>query len=179
MRAERAGLNRAEHRAFSLLNWVCSIIAAAVIVALVFTLWFTGIRISDSGMSPTLYPGDVVLFDRLSMHISMPKRGETYAFRTEGGTSVGRIIGLPGDRVEIREGNVYISGCLLDEDAYRPEGSWDMDGVTLGQGEFFIMPDDRQSGACDPAAMRVTQDRLIGRAALRVSPFLTACFFRA
>ena len=45
----------------------------------IFTVWFTGIRITDPGMSPTLYPGDVVLFDKLSMHLSMPKRGEAYA----------------------------------------------------------------------------------------------------
>ena len=179
MRALRTEKNRAEHKTFSAVNWIWGIAAAALMVALIFTVWFTGIRITDPGMSPTLYPGDVVLFDKLSMHLSMPKRGEAYAFRNDSGTGIGRIVALPGDRVAMKEGKVYISGYLLDESAYKPTGSWDMEEITLKQGEFFIMPDDRENGLPDAAAMRVKQEQLIGRAAIRVAPFITVCFFRA
>ena len=158
MRALRTEKNRAEHKTFSAVNWI---------------------RITDPGMSPTLYPGDVVLFDKLSMHLSMPKRGEAYAFRSDSGTGIGRIVALPGDRVAMKEGKVYISGYLLDESAYKPTGSWDMDEITLKQGEFFIMPDDRENGLPDAAAMRVKQEQLIGRAAIRVAPFITVCVFKA
>lgn len=179
MRALRTEKNRAEHKTFSAVNWIWGVAMAALMVALIFTVWFTGIRITDPGMSPTLYPGDVVLFDKLSMHLSMPKRGEAYAFRGDAGTEIGRIVALPGDRVAMKEGKVYISGYLLDESAYKPTGSWDMEEITLKQGEFFIMPDDRENGLPDAAAMRVKQEQLIGRAAIRVSPFITVCFFRA
>ena len=54
-----------------------------------------------------------------------------------------------------------------------------MEEITLKQGEFFIMPDDREKGLPDAAAMRVKQEQLIGRAAIRVAPFITVCFFRA
>ena len=165
MRALRTEKNRAEHKTFSAVNWIWGVAMAALMVALIFTVWFTGIRITDPGMSPTLYPGDVVLFDKLSMHLSMPKRGEAYAFRGDAGTEIGRIVALPGDRVAMKEGKVYISGYLLDESAYKPTGSWDMEEITLKQGEFFIMPDDRENGLPDAAAMRVKQEQLIGRAA--------------
>ena len=49
----------------------------------------------------------------------------------------------------------------------------------LKQGEFFIMPDDRENGLPDAAAMRVKQEQLIGRAAIRVAPFITVCVFKA
>ena len=58
-------------------------------------------------------------------------------------------------------------------------GSWDMEEITLKQGEFFIMPDDRENGLPDAAAMRVKQEQLIGRAAIRVAPFITVCVFKA
>ncbi len=179
MRALRSERNRAEHKAFSAANWIWGIAVAALIVALIFTVWFTGIRITDPGMSPTLYPGDVVLFDKLSMHLSMPRRGEAYAFRGDSGTEIGRIVALPGDRVAVKEGRVYISGYLLDESAYKPAGSWDVGELTLKRGEFFIMPDCREGGPPDAAAMRVKQEQLIGRAAIRVSPFITVCVFQA
>ena len=167
MRALRTEKNRAEHKTFSAVNWIWGVAMAALMVALIFTVWFTGIRITDPGMSPTLYPGDVVLFDKLSMHLSMPKRGEAYAFRSDSGTGIGRIVALPGDRV------------AMNESAYKPTGSWDMDEITLKQGEFFIMPDDRENGLPDAAAMRVKQEQLIGRAAIRVAPFITVCVFKA
>lgn len=59
----------------------------------------------------------------------------------------------------MKEGKVYISGYLLDESAYKPTGSWDMEEITLKQGEFFIMPDDRENGLPDAAAMRVKQEQ--------------------
>lgn len=178
MRALRSEKNKTEHRAFSAVNWIWGIAMAALIAALVFTVWFTGIRITDSGMSPTIYPGDVILFDRLSMHFSMPKRGEAYAFHSDAGTAIGRIVALPGDRVAMKEGKVYISGYLLDESAYKPTGGWDMEEITLQQGEFLILPDQRE-GELPDAAMRVKQEQLIGRAAIRVAPFITLCVFKA
>ena len=54
-----------------------------------------------------------------------------------------------------------------------------MEEITLKQGEFFIMPDDRENGLPDAAAMRVKQEQLIGRAAIRVAPFITVCVFKA
>ena len=68
---------RAEHKTYSAVNWIWGISAAALKVALIFTMRFTRIRITDPGMSPTLYPGDVVLIDKLSMHQSKPKHRET------------------------------------------------------------------------------------------------------
>ena len=56
MRALRTEKNRAEHKTFSAVNWIWGVAMAALMVALIFTVWFTGIRITDPGMSPTLYP---------------------------------------------------------------------------------------------------------------------------
>ena len=58
MRALRTEKNRAEHKTFSAVNWIWGVAMAVLMVALIFTVWFTGIRITDPGMSPTLYPGD-------------------------------------------------------------------------------------------------------------------------
>ena len=164
----RAEANRHLYKKYSALNWLFCILAAAAAVTLVFTLWFTGIKIADNGMSPALYQGDVILFDKLSKHISQPHRGEAYAFRTEG-TSIGRIAALPGDKVAIKDGKVYIGGCLLRE-INSSESTWELEEFTVPAATFLILPDDRTGSIPDKEALLIPFDALIGRAAIRVAP---------
>ena len=81
--------------------------------------------------------------------------------------------------MQIVEGGVYIGGALLNENRYVAPSGGDLEEVVLGQGQFFLMPDDRTLAVLDGAAMTVGFDRLIGRAALRVSPWSRAAFFWA
>ena len=164
----RTETNRQQYKKYSALNWLFCIAVAAAAVTLIFTLWFTGIKISDDGMSPSLYKGDVILFDKLSKHLSRPNRGETYAFRTEG-TSIGRIAALPGDKAAIKDGKVYIGGCLLRE-AYASDSTWELEEFTVPPATFLILPDDRTGGLPDKEALLIPFDALIGKASVRVSP---------
>ena len=171
----RAEANRHLYKKYSALNWLFCILAAAAAVTLVFTLWFTGIKIADNGMSPALYQGDVILFDKLSKHISHPRRGEAYAFSTEG-TSVGRIAALPGDNVAIKEGKVYIEGCLLRE-INTSDSTWELPEFTVPSATFLILPDNRTGSMPDKEALLIPFDDLIGRASVRVSPIGMAAVF--
>lgn len=164
----RVEANRHQYKKLSALNWLFCILCAAAVVALIFTLWFTGIKIADDGMSPALYKGDVILFDKLSKHISHPQRGEAYAFSTEG-TSIGRIAALPGDKVALKDGRVYIGGCLLRE-ANASESTWELEEFTVPAATFLILPDDRTGSMPDKADLLIPFDSLIGRAAVRVAP---------
>jgi len=164
----RAEANRHQYKKLSALNWLFCVLSAAAVVVLVFTLWFTGIKVADDGMSPALYKGDVILFDKLSKHISQPSRGEAYAFRTEG-TSIGRIAALPGDKAAIKDGKVYIGGCLLRE-INSSESTWELEEFTVPAATFLILPDDRTGSMPDKEALLIPFDALIGRAAIRVAP---------
>ncbi|MBR5291365.1 MAG: signal peptidase I [Clostridia bacterium] len=164
----RVEANRHQYKKLSALNWLFCILCAAAVVALIFTLWFTGIKVADDGMSPALYKGDVILFDKLSKHISHPQRGEAYAFSTEG-TSIGRIAALPGDKVALKDGRVYIDGRLLKE-INVSESTWELEEFTVPDSTFLILPDDRTGSMPDKAALLIPFDALIGRAAIRVAP---------
>lgn len=71
----RAARNRGEYKRLSIYTIAASILAAACIVALIFTVWFTAVIIDDRGMEPTLERGDTVLCDKLAHTFSSPKRG--------------------------------------------------------------------------------------------------------
>lgn len=171
----RAEANRHQYKKLSALNWLFCIAAAAVAVALIFTLWFTGIKVSDDGMAPALYKGDVILFDKLSKHISHPKRGEAYAFDNDG-AAIGRIAALPGDTVAIKDGKVYIGGYLLREEN-ASESLWELREFTVPAATFLILPDDRAGDMPNKEDLLIPFDSLIGRAAVRVSPFGMATIF--
>lgn len=171
----RTQVNRRHYKKLSALNWLFCLAVAAMLVLLTFSLWFTGIKVADDGMSPALYRGDVILFDRLSKHISLPKRGEVYAFES-GSTSIGRIAALPGDTVAIKAGQVYIDGCLLRE-VHASESGWELDEFTVPAATFLILPDDRTAPMPDRAALLIPFSSLIGRAAVRVSPISMVTIF--
>lgn len=167
----RVQANKKEYPLLKTLNALYSILLAGLIVLLIFTVWFSGIRISDGGMAPVFQEGDIILFDKLAKHLSMPERGDAYAFRLNEGMSVGRIVALPGDKVQLHGGKVYVNGYLLDESSYARECGWEMEEISIPRGCFFLMPDDRTALQPDFESMVIPFERLIGRAALRVAPF--------
>ena len=176
----RVERNGGEYRRLRLMGWGYSIGIALIVVVLVFTLWLQSIQIVDNGMAPVLRQGDIVLFDKLAKYASTPARGDAYAFYNEaGGVSIGRVVGLSGERVQIIDGMVYINGLLLDESRYIATPGGALEEITLGQGEFLLLPDDRTAALLEADAVTIPFSRLIGRAAMRVSPWGRACFFSA
>ncbi|XCP83722.1 signal peptidase I [Roseburia hominis] len=134
------------------LLWILQI-AIVCLFAFVF-VWYFGQRVSNIGdsMSPVLKNGDVVLVNRIIYDASMPKRGDIIVFKPNGNENlhsyVKRIIGLPGETVQIREGEIYINGKKLKED-YKTSEITDpglaVEEITLEGDEFFVLGDNRES----------------------------------
>ncbi len=168
----RTAQNRGEYGRLRLYTWIAVMCAAALALALVFTLWLFGVQVRDSGMAPSIAPGDVILFDRLAKHFLAPARGDIVLFsdKTGEGAYVGRVVGLPGESVAIYEGRVYIGGVLLDERAYAMGACGDMESTAIPEGSFFILPDDRARAVVAADRLIVDASRIRGRALIRVSP---------
>jgi signal peptidase I len=150
-------------------DWAVTIIGAILIV-LALKQWVVNpYRIPSSSMEPTLHcarpgPGcqahfsDRVLACRICLDFESPSRGDIVVFKTppqaaikcgEGGTFVKRLIGLPGETVSERDGQVYIDGRHLNE-SYVPASERDNQTGTwhVPKGEYFFMGDNR-SESCD------------------------------
>jgi signal peptidase I len=151
------------------IDWAATIIGAILIV-LALKQWIVNpYRIPSSSMEPTLHcarPGlgceahfsDRVLACRICLDFGNPSRGDIIVFKTppeaavkcgEGGTFVKRLIGLPGETVEERNGQVYINGRHLNE-PYIQEGRRDNQTGkwTVPKGQYFFMGDNRAQ-SCD------------------------------
>jgi signal peptidase I len=151
------------------IDWAATIIGAILIV-LALKQWVVNpYRIPSSSMEPTLHcarPGlgceahfsDRVLACRICLDFSTPSRGDIIVFKTppeaaikcgEGGTFVKRLIGMPGETVEERNGQVYVNGRHLKE-SYIQEGRRDNQTGkwTVPPGQYFFMGDNRAQ-SCD------------------------------
>ena len=123
-----------------------------VAVLLAFVLVFSvGMKISMVGVSmePALYNGQEVLINRFIYKITSPKRGDVIAFLPNGNQNshyyLKRIVGLPGEKVQIIDGYVYINGERLPEDEYDKMADYGIAGneIQLGSDEYFVLGDNR------------------------------------
>ena len=142
-----------------------TILLTAVIYAVVnFT---TGrFRIEGPSMEPSFQQNERVLVDKLSYMFSDPRRGDVVVFNYPLATErdfIKRVIGLPGDSVDIISGMVRVNGQELDEpyikEPPRSEGHW-----LVGPGQYFVMGDNRNSSSDSRTWGALDRQYLIGRA---------------
>ena len=157
-------------------NWVTDII---VVIALgCFTVYAFGVQVTVSGnsMSPLLNADDVVLVNQLSYDLGKPDRFEVVVFRREDGkANIKRIIGLPGETVQIRGGQVYINGEVLPDE--RELGPVSLAGlaenpITLGEDEYFLLGDNQNSSEDSRFSNvgNVKEDQILGKVWFRIFP---------
>ncbi len=150
-----------------------------VCMAAVFLIAAFGQRVSTAGdsMSPVLKNGDVLLINRLIYRVKSPSRGDIVAFRQNenGHYLVKRIVGLPGETVQIVDGRVLIDGEELTEDIYVSDIGYAGEAqqpVELGEDEYFVMGDAHavSDDSRLPSIGNVSRDNIYGQAWFIVSP---------
>lgn len=172
---EKFRLGRAGAKAIVI--WAVEILIVCMLA--VFLVAAFGQRVSTAGdsMAPELRNGDVLLINRAVYHIKSPSRGDIVAFRQDknGHFSVKRIVGLPGETVQISDGKILIDGEELTGDIYGSDieyaGEADQP-VQLGDDEYFVMGDNHTASDDSrlPSIGAVSRDEIYGEAWFVVSP---------
>lgn len=133
-------------------QWFFLVFTAVLIASvLVFSV---GMRTSVIGVSmePGLYNGQEILINQLKYKFVNPKRGDVVVFLPNGNQNthyyVKRVVGLPGETIQIRDGKLYINGVLAEEsesyDKIADAGIAENE-ITLGNDEYFVMGDNRNN----------------------------------
>jgi signal peptidase I len=141
------------------------VLVLAVVSFVTFKWVFLPIRTQGSSMLPTYGPGELNLVYQLAYRAAPPMRGEVVAIQMAGPhvLYVKRVIGLPGERVSVKEGQVEINGTTLPEPYVRNRKPWDVPEVTLGSHEYFVIGDNRGMSAGEHDFGRVDLARILGR----------------
>ncbi len=155
-------------------------VGVACLLAFV-SVWYFGQQVSMVGdsMKPVLYNGDVVLVNRIIYNARTPKRGDIVVFKPKGNENdhyfTKRIVGLPGESVEIIENRIYIDGEKLDEE-YETTDIDDVgiadERIQLAGDEFFVLGDNRANSEDSRNADvgNVKRDYIYGKAWFVISP---------
>lgn len=182
MDREELEKNETQEKEYSLKREIIStILYLLVVVALTFLfVRYVGQRthVNGSSMNVTLEDGDNLIVDKISYRFKDPERFDIIVFPyqyKEDTYYIKRIIGLPGETVQVVDGMVYIDGELLDE-SYGKEvmnyAGVAIDPIELDEDEYFVLGDNRNnsSDSRDPSVGNIQKDQIIGKAFLRIWP---------
>ena len=179
----KRGRKRPRSSVRSAVEWGAVIVGALVVALVVKTFLFQAFYIPSASMEPTLRQGDRVLVNKLSYDLHDIHRGDIVVFELPPAKIgpdgikdlIKRVIGLPGETIETRDGIVYINDKKIDE-PYLPKGVTTnkppIPRQVVPDGHIFVMGDNRDNSADSRYATRgpIPIDTVVGRAFVQVWP---------
>jgi signal peptidase I len=165
------------------------IIAVVVVFLVVRPFMVQAFYIPSESMTPTLVENDRILVSKLSYRLGKPGRHEIVVFRApkeavgepsdgEEKDFVKRIVGLPGDTVEIHDGKTFVNGKAEPAPFCSEPVNYDMPPTVVPDGRYFVMGDNRNHSNDSHRWGTLEQDRVIGRAVMVFWPLTRAGVLR-
>ena len=161
------------------LIWVFEIVVTLIFAVLTSMMLFQSVTMQESSMEPTLAVGSQYFVNKLAYKTSSPKRGDIIVFRTNGSDDaalhVRRVIGLPGETIQIVNGRILINGEAYKEGKDFPSinnPGMAANAITLEAGEYFVLGDNRNNSEDSRYADigKVNKKYITGKLWFQISP---------
>lgn len=154
-------------------EWILSIVIAVALAFIIKIFLFDFVVVQGSSMYPTLKDGDRLVLNKIEYRLSDPDYGDIVVLNHDAKSEwVKRVIGKGGDTIEIRDQVVYRNGEPLDEPYINPEPYGDFSQVTVPEGCYFVMGDNRANSSDSRFTSLgfVERDQIVGHVVFRFWP---------
>jgi len=150
-----------------MLREVGIIILIAVAVFVLLRLTVQSYTVVMSSMEPNFQEGECIMVNKVCYRSSDPQRGEVIIFDPPFNSQypfIKRVIGLPGETVEIKDEKVFIDGIPLEEEYINERPNYTMPAQEIPETEYFVLGDNRNNSNDSHSNWTVPRDNIIGRA---------------
>lgn len=163
--------------------FVETVLGAVALALFIMAFVARAFTVDGPSMLPTLTTGERLLVDKLTYRFRDPVRGEIVVFKLPSDPSmylIKRVVGEPGDVVEIKSGRLFVNGALLDEPYVRSLTFGRNAVYRVPDGHYFVLGDNRNNSQDSRSAKvgYVPRDAIVGRALARYWPLDRATLFR-
>lgn len=128
--------------------------------------------VSGNSMEPTLNDGEKILVNKLAYLFSKPQRGDLVLVNAEGKTWVKRIVGLPDEQIEIKDGGIKINNKILYESYIKEIHTYGDQRTFLAPGQFYVLGDNREPNQSVDSRILgpVSLKNILGKVVVQMSP---------
>jgi len=142
-------------------------ILIAVVVFVCLRLTVQSYTVVMSSMEPNFQEGECIMVNKVCYRSAGPQRGEVIIFDPPFNSQypfIKRVIGLPGETVEIKDGKVSINGTPLEEEYIMAPPNYTMSATEVPENEYFVLGDNRNNSTDSSKGWTVPRDNIIGKA---------------
>lgn len=168
-----------------ILDFIQSIVLALAVFVILYLFVAQPNEVKGSSMLPNFVDKEMLLTEKISYYFNNPKRGDVVIFKAPSTEScaaeeceyIKRVIGIPGDRVMVKDGRVYLNGKLLEEDflsdgIITAEGQYAQEGVenTIPENQYLCFGDNREHSRDCREFGPISKDLIVGKAFFKYWP---------
>ncbi|MGC9398499.1 MAG: signal peptidase I [Anaerolineae bacterium] len=167
IRSEEPSLSRS----FGLRSWLQDLLETLLLALIIFLVinTLTGrYKVHGQSMEPSLHHGQYLIASKVTYWLHPPERGDVVVLRPpideNGIPYIKRIIGLPGDKIEIRDGRVWVNGIALNEPYISGPPAYTEQSLTVKEGTYFVLGDNRNNSSDSHSWGLLPAENVIGKA---------------
>ena len=140
-------------------------------VVLIRTYLFTPIKVNGTSMDDTLHDGDTMILNKITLSLNELERFKIVVIEVGDTYLIKRIIGMPGETIEYKDGKLYINDKEMEDPYYEDNNTLDFDKVTIPKGHYFVMGDNRSISSDSRIIGTISKKNILGTTNLVLFPF--------
>lgn len=141
------------------------------IVVMIRTFIATPVKVNGTSMYPTLNHKDTMILNKIHVKLSEIERFDIVVIETGDSYLIKRVIGLPGETIEYKNGKLYINGKKTKDPYYKKENTDDFESVKIPKNSYFVMGDNRSNSIDSRIIGTINKNDITGTTKLIIFPF--------